>query len=97
MENKNITSKQLKLYCEHIMDNYKLINPCYENSRVYIHLEQFYNTGEVKGLIYKNTKRKIKGEWLGEMAKKVNIFYNNHEETIKLYVRKKKMDKLLGN
>ena len=95
--NSNITSKQLKTYCDYIIEHYIMINPCYEDSRIYHQLKGYSETGEVKGVIYKNTNREIKGEWLGMMARKVNIFYNNHEETIKLYVRKKKMDKLLGN
>lgn len=96
MKYSDLTSHHLKQYCDYLIENYKMINPCYEDSKIYHKLNEFWNTGEVKGLIYKNTKRKIKGEWLGVMAQKINIFYADYEKTIKNYVRRKKLNKLMS-
>lgn len=86
----DITTDILKDYCKDIRDAYMSINPNYENSRVYIELEQFYNTGTVNGLIYKNTKQTVKRDWLESMARKVNVFYYDH----KAQIRKMKIHKI---
>ena len=89
-----ITNESLNEYCEYLIENYILLNPHhYDDSRIYIQLKEFRDNGEVKDIIYKNTKKEIKGEWLGLVAEQINIFFNDHTS----YMRKYKIEKLIGN
>ena len=74
-----INRKILKDYCKHIMDKYILVNPNYENSKLYTLLKEFYETGCAKDMISRNTHREIKAEWLGFMANEVNKYYKVQE------------------
>ena len=85
-----ITNESLNQYCKHLIEHYILINPeYYEDSRIYIQLKQFRDSGEVKDIIYKNTKKEIKVEWLESIFKQID----DH----KSYLRKYKIEKLIGN
>lgn len=88
-----ITDEQLKNYCKHILDAYIPINPKYEDSKIYHQLIEFYEYECVKDIIYKNTKKEIIAEWLGNIATKINIFYSVHDQ----YIRKIKIEKIRSN
>ena len=44
----------LKMYSLYLIEEYKKINPHYENSGIFCELDQFSNEGRIKDLIRKN-------------------------------------------
>lgn len=83
--------KEMYAFCKYLLDTYVSINCAYEDSRIYYQLKQFYEEGQVKGIIYKNTKLKDKSEWLTLIAIQIDEFYGVHIP----YNRGKKANKLM--
>lgn len=72
---KEKASAILKKYAKYLIDEYLKINPKGENGRLYINLNQFYEEGRIKDIIFKNSKIKSKIEILNNM-KEIIIFSN---------------------
>ena len=85
-----ITNNLLKEYCSYLMDVYEKANPHYEDSRIYIMLKEYNDTGVMKDMIFEGTSKETVSEILSHLAEKINNFCNERE----LYLREYKIKKI---
>lgn len=64
----------LKNYTNYLIEIYKNINTSFEDSGIYWELKQFYNSGTIKDILYKNNKISIKAEVLNDIRNDIIKF-----------------------
>lgn len=86
-------SYKLKDYCDYLIEKYIEINPHYDDSRIYYMLKEYSNTGLMKDMINNQTDFDTISDILGNIAKKINVFFNERE----YYMRKNKIENIKHN
>ena len=74
---------KIKIYTKYLIDEYQKIK-IGDGGRVLTNLEDFYNEGKIKDVVYKNSKINTKIEVLDFYRNRILIFAKNHEIKLEL-------------
>ena len=73
----------LKNYCKYLIDQYDTIK-CNDGGGVMLKLNQFYNEGKIKDLLYKNDKLHVKKYTLNGFRDKISKFDEDRTHELNL-------------
>jgi len=76
----------IKKYCKYLIDEYLKINTQGENSGFYFRLQSFLLNGYVKEIIFKNSKKSLKIEFLDDAREQILEFAKSQNIIINLYI-----------
>lgn len=77
-----LLSTNLREYSKYLLDEYIIINPNWEDSSMYYHLNQFYEEGKIKDLIPINSKIETKVQIINIIRENIIKFSEQNKKNV---------------